>query len=126
MENLETYFTGHLARWPREADRVRRWRRLAARYAFWALVYELCLHARRERGTPAAPGVTRTIFELADYRLSSADLARARATLHRLRRGVGQGIVLFTLERLFDAGLTAPLAWATRHTERVRALLVSH
>jgi glycosyltransferase involved in cell wall biosynthesis len=126
MENLETYFTRHLARWPGAADRVQRWRRLAARYAFWALVYELCLHARRERGPAATPNAAPTIFEFANYRLSPADVTRARTMLHRLRRGTGQGVLLFALERLLDTGLTAPLAWATRHTERVRALLVSH
>lgn len=126
MENLDTYFTGHLARWPDATERVRRWRLLAARYAFWALVYELCLHARRERGPASGPSATPTIFEIANYRLAPADVTRARAMLHTLRRGAGQGAVLFTLERLLDAGWTAPLAWATRHTERVRALLVSH
>jgi glycosyltransferase involved in cell wall biosynthesis len=122
--NLETYFAGHLARWPAETARVARWRRLAARYAFWALVYEICLHARRERGA-STPGASPTIFEQANYRLSAADVERVRATLRRLRHGVLEDSVLFVMERLLDAGLTAPLAWATRHTERVRALLVA-
>jgi glycosyltransferase involved in cell wall biosynthesis len=124
LASLETYFAGHLARWPGHAARVERWRALAARYAFWALIYELCLHARRERGVPPAARV-RSIFELADYHLSADDLGRARATLRRLRRGALQATVLGVVERMLDAGLTAPLAWATRHTERVRERLVA-
>jgi glycosyltransferase involved in cell wall biosynthesis len=123
LENLETFFKGHLTRWPAQEARVNRWRGLAARYAYWALVYEVCLHARRQRGTPA--GDAPTIFEHADYRLTAADVARARATLHRLRRGPFQRTVLMLVEGMLDAGLTAPLAWATRHTERFRAMLVS-
>jgi glycosyltransferase involved in cell wall biosynthesis len=124
LENLETYFAGHLSRWPAEGARVARWRRLGERYAFWALVYELCLHARRTRG-PLAPGAVRTIFELADYRLSREDLDRARAKLHRLQRGARQRVALFVVERLLDAGLTGPLAWASRQTERLRARLAT-
>lgn len=124
LENLETYFAGHLARWPAHADRVARWRRLARRYAFWTLIYELCLHARRERGGPPRSRV-RSIFELADFALSPDDVARVRATLHRLRRGPMQRVVLLLVESLVDTGLTAPLAWATRHTERFRARLVA-
>jgi glycosyltransferase involved in cell wall biosynthesis len=123
LENLETFFKGHLTRWPGEEARVDRWRGLAARYAYWALVYEVCLHARRARGMPA--GDSPTIFEHADYRLTPADVARARATLRRLRRGPFQHTVLTLVEGMLDAGLTAPLAWATRHTERFRAMLVS-
>lgn len=122
--NLEAYFVGHLRRWPGETRRITRWRRLAARYAFWALIYEICLHARRERGV-STPGSSPTIFEQANYHLSAAEVVRVRATLRRLRHGVVEDFVLFVMERLLDAGLTAPLAWATRHTERVRALLVA-
>jgi glycosyltransferase involved in cell wall biosynthesis len=125
LENLETFFKGHLRRWPAHEDRVLRWRRLAARYAYWALVYEVCLHARRTRGTPAAPGRAPTIFEHAEYRLTDDDVARARATLRRLRRGPLQHTVSFVVESMLDAGLTAPLAWATRHTERFRGMLVT-
>jgi glycosyltransferase involved in cell wall biosynthesis len=125
LENLETFFKGHLSRWPAHEDRVARWRSLAARYAYWALIYEICLHARRERGTPPVPAASATIFEHAEYRLTRDEVARARATLHRLRQGPVQGAVLRMVEVMLDAGITGPLAWATRHTQRVRAMLVT-
>lgn len=125
LENLETFFKGHLTRWPAHEDRVARWRRLAMRYAFWALVYEVCLHARHERGLPSVAGASSTIFEHANYRLTPADVARARATLHRVCRGPFHRAVLLVVEAMLNAGLTAPLAWATRHTERFRGMLVT-
>ena len=120
--NLDLYFRGHLARWPAHAALVARWRALSVRYAFYAIVYELCLHASPQSGD-CSPDQFRTVFEIANYQLTPTEVARARAIARQLAQTPMQRIILFVVERLLAAGFTSPLAWASRHTELARVLV---
>jgi glycosyltransferase involved in cell wall biosynthesis len=122
-ENLTRYLAEHLHRWPEHDALVRRWRRLGERYMFWALAFELCLDALKERAVDEAFAADRTVFELADYRLSAAEVAGVRAELWRLRAGLVSSATLFGIDALRATGLTGPLRWAARHSGRLRKVL---
>jgi glycosyltransferase involved in cell wall biosynthesis len=122
-ENVDRYCATYLGRHPRDVARVSRWRTLAQRYLFWALVYELALDAgpgptdaRRRSRNP-------TVFEMAGYQLTPEDRRHAWELLRRHRRGAAQRIVLLTLGILLRLRLTAPLGWASQHSASFRAIL---
>ena len=120
---LNRYCDGHLARWPAHARVVARWRRAIRRYLFWALAYELGLHLRHAAADETAPSSSRTVFELAEYRLAPAQLDEVRRQLYRYRTGTLQTAAFALMEGLMGLHLTQPLAWATRHPALARRLL---
>lgn len=122
VTNLDRYISEHLARWPPRTREVERWRSLATRYAFWALVYELCLHARPKNVRPTSDEY-RSVFELADYRLSTTELIATRAAARRFAHTRAQQLSLTMIEKLLEHGLHAPLIWASRHLALARTLL---
>lgn len=116
------YCDDHLRRWPGEARRVARWRRLVDRYLFWALSYELALSCRP--ATREKIGRRhRTVFEIADYRLSPEEAMRVREWTGRLSRGPMQFSARLVLEAMLRLGLTGQLAWFARHSESARRIL---
>jgi len=122
-ENLTRYLDEHLARSPEHGALVRRWRRLGDRYMFWALAFELCLDVLKGRPAPDHAGADRTVFELADYRLTAEEVASVRAELWRLRSGTVPSAALVGIEALRATGLTQPLRWAARHSGSLRKVL---
>jgi glycosyltransferase involved in cell wall biosynthesis len=120
-ENLTRYCDGHLERWPQHAALIRRWKGYVKRYLFWALMFEVGLHFRHA-GSREMFG-NRTVFELADYRLTPEEFHRVLEQLPRYRTGFGQLAVLASVSALLRMRLTWPLAWATRYSSTVRSIL---
>jgi hypothetical protein len=92
------------------------------RYLFWALVYELALDARLARGGQAGSGRHRTVFEVAGRRLTPDEGRQTWRLLAHYRHGPGQGLITLALAGMFRLRVTAPLAWASRHPESLRAI----
>lgn len=118
-----TFCEAHLTRWPQHGAHVERWRVSMRRYLFWALVYQLALEAQVAGGEDDSERRHRTVFEIAGYRLTPAERHEARQQLRRYRRGLGQGLAYAILGLLLRLRMTAPLAWASRHTESFRSVL---
>lgn len=122
-ENLNRYCDDHVGRWPGHARLVDRWRADINRYLFWALVYELGLHFRKLRATPARDALHRSVFEITDYSLTPQEVQRVREQLRRYRTGPFQSAAFVLLEVLLPLKLTWPLAWISQHAGSVRGVL---
>lgn len=120
--NLDQFFEDHVNRWPAHASEVARWRILARRYAFWALVYELCLNARPAHGASPTERF-RSVFELADYRLNAEQLQKARASARGFAQSRTQRLILAAVEGMMASGLNAPLVWASQNLRLARTIL---
>lgn len=117
-DSLDRYCAGYLQRRPDSGRRVARWRAHIRRYLFWAVAYEVGLHFRQQTESTAAR--YRTVFELADYRLTPEELDAALAHLRTYHQGALQGGVWAVVALLVRARCTAPLAWAARHPSLMR------
>ncbi len=121
-QQVLTYCEDHLRRWPAHGPLVERWRGAMRRYLFWALVYELLLDARPPR-PETGPLRHRTVFEVSPYTLSAEDRQGVWSQLRRYRQGLGQSFAFVVLALFSRAGMTAPFAWASRHSESFRTIL---
>lgn len=122
-EQILAYCDDHLMRWPTHRALVERWRAAMWRYLFWALVYELALDARSPVSSSAHTSRHQTVFEISRYCLSPGERSQVWGQLRRYRSGVGQALVYFALDFLLRLRMTAPFAWASRHSESFRAIL---
>lgn len=108
-ENLFRYCDEHLARWPRNASRVARWRREIRRYLFWAWAYQLGLLLGKTN-RPQHPENQPALPEILDR-----------------MRGVRTGLLQHLAFPLIQGGVrlkAAPLfAWATGNARLFRRLL---
>ena len=120
-ENLSRYCDGHLARWPQHARLVGEWRQAIHRYLFWALVFEIGLHFRHDRGPSRREG--RTLFEIMDYRLTPEQFQGALDQLKLHQRGLSQRATRALITALINLRMTWPLAWAIKHHVSLGALL---
>ena len=120
-ENLTKYCDDHLARWPRHAELVADWKRSIHRYLFWALLFEIGLHFRKQR-PPATEG-DRTLFEIMDYHLTPDEFQWALEQLAVHQRGPLQGATRALVDAMIRVRMTWPLAWATEHHASLGALL---
>ena len=104
-ENLSRYCDEHLARWPRHAAQVARWKREIRRYLFWAVAYEVGLYFRNNSDA-TDEALQEKIDKLRAYRT---------------------GLLQVLLFPWIQCGLrlkAAPLfAWAAENTTFVRRLL---
>lgn len=119
--NLSAYCHGYLTRWPGERARVDRWRTAIRRYLFWALGYEVALHFRDR--SSAATAHERSLFEIMDYRLSEEQFRRALDQMRGYRAGPLEYLSYAVVATLVKIGMTAPLAWASRHQASARTWL---
>ncbi len=122
-ERMIGYCEEHLRRWPARARRVLRWKRLVDRYLFWAIAYELGLSFRRREEQAFSGPRHQTVFEIADYRLSAADIAAARRQLGEVRRGLVESLTLLAIDAMIRLRLTGPLAWVAGRAESARRVL---
>ena len=120
-DNLMRYSDEHLARWPAHTPLVAEWKQSIHRYLFWALVFEVGLHFRKQRA-PAEQG-DRTLFEIMDYRLTPDQFHHARKQLAVHQRGPVERAARTLIEAMIRARLTWPLAWATEHHASFGTLL---
>lgn len=121
--NLNKYCDQHLARWPRHASLVERWRRLMRRYLFWALAFEVGLHFRSSHSVSPDSLSSPTLFEILGYRLNHEQFEHARRQLGMYRTGVDQYVAHHFINALICLRVTWPLVWITQHYSAVRALL---
>jgi glycosyltransferase involved in cell wall biosynthesis len=119
--NIGQYCNEHLERWPDHVDDVNRWRRYIRRYLFWALTYEVGLHFRDDRARTGA--ASRSLFEIMNYRLTPEQFRSALAQMKTYRSGAVESLAYAVVSGLIGVGFTKPLAWATRHHAKARALL---
>ena len=120
--NIFGYCDEHLARWPGHTDLVARWRRAAANYLFWALVYEVGLYYRPPTPERIASGQA-SLPEILNYRLSPAEFERVLEQLRRHRSSPAQRVVYAGLIALVRARVTWPIATATQYQSSLRALV---
>jgi glycosyltransferase involved in cell wall biosynthesis len=120
--NLHRYCDERLARRPADAARVRGYRRAIDRYLFWALLYEVCRDARMREGG-GRRGPARTIFDLGTYTLTAEELAAAVGAMRQYGTGPLEQLTFRALSVALATGLTRPLAWATRYSPVIRALV---
>jgi glycosyltransferase involved in cell wall biosynthesis len=120
--NVIGYCEAHLTRWPGHDAIVRRWKAAAGNFVFWALAYELALHCRRRLGFPPRADA-RTLFDINDYDLGAADVARVRQELGRHRRGFAQLVAWLGIEASFRLHAPWLLAWSTYHHASLRRIL---
>ena len=120
--NLFRYCDERVARWPPDATLVAQYRRAIDRYLFWALLYEVSRYFRMREGV-AGHGPARTIFDLGSYTLSPEEFAATLAAMRQYGRGLRERVVFGALSLALATGLTRPLAWATRYSPVIRALV---
>ena len=122
-ETLSWYCEDYLRRWPGQEARVQRWRRSIDRFLFWALVYEVGLYFRKAGSAMRAGTRHRTVFELADYRLSPEEFQHVVKELRTCQGDLGRRAALWLIEAMVRSRMTWPLAWMTYCTPTVRQLL---
>ena len=121
-ENLSRYCDEHLARWPRHASRVARWRREIRRYLFWALAYQVGLYfskADRPKRREEQP----TLLEILDHQLEDDALPEVIGQMRKHRTGALQHLAFPLIRggvRLKAAHL---FTWTTTHVKFFRRLL---
>lgn len=120
-ENLTRYCDAHLQRWPEHTELISRWKVSIKRYLFWALMYEVGLYFR-SGGSPRWSR-NRTVFEIADYRLTEKEFRGVLEQLPLYRTGFVQLAALFTVNALLRAKCTWLLGWVTRYSSALRRIL---
>jgi glycosyltransferase involved in cell wall biosynthesis len=120
-ENLTRYCNAHLERWPEHVEMVSSWKAYIKRYLFWALMYEVGLHFRSRK--PPQRFRDRTVFEIADYRLTPEEFRQVLEQLKVYRSGSAERIALFILNALLRVRFTWPLPWITRYSSLLRSVL---
>jgi len=120
--NLLRYCDERLARRPGDAPLVRRYRRAIDRYLFWALLYEVSRYFRMQDGV-GGRGPARTIFDLGSYTLSVEEFQATLTAMRRYGTGIRERLVWKALSFALATRLTRPLAWATRYSPVIRAIL---
>ena len=93
------------------------------RYLFWALAYELALACRPATREAEVGRRHRTVFEIADYRLSPEETVRVREQMSRFSRGPLESSARLVIEAMLRLDLTGQLAWFARHSESARRML---
>jgi glycosyltransferase involved in cell wall biosynthesis len=121
--NLSHYLDGYLTRWPAQADRVRRWRRLIGRLLFWALLYEVALHFRRSGPDTTSTSLPQTIFEHANQRLTDEEVRRAIARARGFATTPVRLAAMTGVRAMNATGFTWPLAFMTGHVGMLRWVL---
>jgi glycosyltransferase involved in cell wall biosynthesis len=116
---ITTYCDGYARRWPTERPRTEHWKRLARRYIFWALAYEVGLHFKRRQDRSASP----TLFEILPYRLSESEFGQVLDRMQEYQAGLDQAVARLLLRVFLWSGFTWPLGWITRHYASMRILL---
>ena len=120
---LTRYCDGYLERWPGHAKVVDRWRACINRYLFCALAFEVGLHFRRVTSLAPRRSHYRTVFEIADYRLTPEEFHRVLEQLRVYRTGFVQRMALSVIDLLLRLKFTWPLAWVTDHSSSLRGVL---
>ncbi len=123
-ENMTRYCDMHLARWPEHAALVERWRQSVPRYLFWALMFGVGLHFRRQEPAAGEESADRTLFEILDYRLTDQQLERVFDKLKTYRTGAFQHVAHAMVRALIHCGLTQPFTWAVGHQSSLRSLVL--
>ncbi len=121
---MTRYCDMHLARWPEHAALVERWRQSVPRYLFWALMFEVGLHFRRQEPAAGEESADRTLFEILDYRLTDQQLERVFDKLKTYRTGAFQHVAHAMVRALIHCGLTQPFTWAVGHQSSLRSLVL--
>ena len=120
--NLGGFCDDHLHRHPEHRALVDRWRASISRYLFWALTYEIGLHFRTRRTTDELQP-ERTLFEIMNYRLTTAQFQNALDQMKACRTGPLQHAAFALASTLIRLRLTWPLGWVTEHQATLRNVL---
>ncbi len=120
---LMAYCDDFAARWPERSAQADRWRRAIKHYLFWAVAYEVGLHVRRRDPSDAQETRYRTVFEIANYRLTDEEFEEALAQLRSYGTGPLPRLALVLIEAMLRTHVTWPLGWITRHSASMRGLL---
>ncbi len=107
----------YLRRHPGEGRRVNGWLDARDNFIFWAMVYEVALARRPDRGG------TETVVDFAGYELPEERISEAFDMMSAHRSGAVQSLVEKAVKIADSAHLMGPLAQATRHASRLRPLL---
>lgn len=114
---VDAFCREFLRRHPGEGRRVNAWLDAKDNFIFWAMVYEIALARRTDRGG------RETVVDFSGYQLPEERIPEAFEVMAEHRSGLLQALIASGV-RLADAvHLMGPLSGATRHANKLRPLL---
>jgi len=114
---VEEFCTDYLRRHPGEAGRANRWLSAKDNFIFWAMIYEVALARRTERGGTA------TVVDFSGYQLPEERIDEAFEMMTDHHQGPAQWAIARAVKVADAARLMGPLSRLTHHAARLRPLL---